>query len=34
MILNDEPLDELVDCFNWDRKWQLMGDVKEMWYTE
>ena len=32
--LNGEPLKE-VDCLsNWGRKWQLMEDVKGMWYTE
>ena len=34
VILNGEPLEE-VDYFNtWDRKCQLMEDVKGMWYTE
>ena len=34
VMLNGEPLEE-VDCFNtWGSKWQLMDDVKEMWYTE
>ena len=33
VILNGEPL-EKVDCFsNLSRKWQLMKDVKGMWYT-
>ena len=34
MILNGEPLEE-VDCFKYlGCKWQLMEDVKGMWYTE
>ena len=34
VILNGEPLEE-VDCFKYlGRKWQLMADVKVMWYTE
>ena len=34
VILNCEPL-EKVDCLStWDRKWQLMEDVKGMWYKE
>ena len=34
VILNGKPLEE-VDCFStWGRKWQLMEDVKGMWYTE
>ena len=34
VILNGEPLAE-VDCLStWGRKWQLMNDVKGMWYTE
>ena len=34
VILNGEPLQE-VDCFkSCGRKWQLMEDVKGMWYTE
>ena len=33
VILNGDPLEE-VDCFTWDRKWQLTEDVKGMWYTE
>ena len=33
VLLNGEPLEE-VDCFTWVRKWQLMEDVKKMWYTE
>ena len=32
VILNGEPLEE-VDCSKY-RKWQLMEDVKGMWYTE
>ena len=33
VMLNGEPLEE-VDCFkSWKRKWQLMEDVKWMWYT-
>ena len=34
VILNGEPFEE-VDCFKclWSRKWQLMEDVKGMWYT-
>ena len=33
VILNGEPLEE-VDCLStWSRKWQLMEDVKGMWYT-
>ena len=34
VILNGEPLEE-VDCFKYmGSKWQLMEDVKGMWYTE
>ena len=34
VILNGEPL-EKVDCFKYlGLKWQLMEDVKGMWYTE
>ena len=36
VILNGEPLEE-VDYFKyctWVRKWQLMEDVKGLWYTE
>ena len=34
VMLNGEPLEE-VDCFKYlGRKWQLMEDVKGMWYTE
>ena len=34
VIRNGEPLEE-VNCFNYlGRKWQLMEDVKVMWYTE
>ena len=34
VILNGEPLEE-VECFKYlGRKWQLMEDVKGMWYTE
>ena len=36
VILNGEPLEE-VDYFKylaWGRMWQLMEDVKGMWYTE
>ena len=36
VILNGEPL-EKVNCFvliTWGCKWQLMEDVKGMWYTE
>ena len=34
VILNGAPLEE-VDCFKHQgRKWQLMEDVKGMWYTE
>ena len=32
VLLNCQPL-EVVDCFKY-RKWQLMEDVKWMWYTE
>ena len=34
-ILNGESLEE-VDCFKYlyGLQWQLMEDVKEMWYTE
>ena len=32
VILNCEPLEE-VYCI-WDRKWQLMEDMKRMWYTK
>ena len=34
VILNGEQLEE-VDCFKYlGHKWQLMEDVKGMWYTE
>ena len=34
VILNGELLEE-VDCLStWGHKWQLMEDVKWMWYTE
>ena len=34
VILNCEQLEE-VDCFKYlGRKWQLMKDMKRMWYTE
>ena len=36
VIQNGEPLEE-VDCFKdlgWDRKRELLEDVKWMWYTE
>ena len=36
VILNGESLEE-VDCFKlstYGRKWQLMEDLKGMWYTE
>ena len=34
VILNEEPLEE-VDCIkSRGPKWQLMKDVKRMWYTE
>ena len=34
VILSGESLEE-VDCLStWGRKWQLMEDVKGMWYTE
>ena len=34
VILNGDPLEE-VDCLTTGcRKWQLMEDVKGMWYTE
>ena len=34
VILNGEPLEE-VDCLStWGHKWQLMEDVKGLWYTE
>ena len=32
VILNGEPLEEVLST--WCRKWQLMEDVKGMWYTE
>ena len=33
-VLNGEPLQD-VDCLSaWGRKWQLMEDVKMIWYTE
>ena len=33
-ILNGEPFEE-VDCLStWGRKWQLIEDVKRMWYTK
>ena len=33
-VINGELLEE-VDCFKYlGRKWQLMEDVKGMWYTE
>ena len=34
VILNGEPLEELVVFSTWGRMWQLMEDVKRMWYTE
>ena len=34
VILNDEPLEEVVVLSTWGRKWQPMEDVKGMWYTE
>ena len=34
VILNDKPLDEL-DCFKYlGIHWQLIADVKGMWYTD
>ena len=34
VILNGEPFEE-VDCFKYQgRKWQLIEDVKGMWYIE
>ena len=34
VTLNGKQLEE-VDCFStWGRKWQLMENVKGMWYTE
>ena len=34
VILNAEPLEEVIVLSTWDRKWQLMEDVTGMWYTE
>ena len=34
LILNGEPLEEVVALSTWGRKWQPMEDVKGMWYTE
>ena len=34
VILNGEPLEECKVLSSWGRKWQLMEDVKGMWYTE
>ena len=34
VILNGEPLWKWIVLSTWGRKWQLMEDVKEMWYTE
>ena len=33
-ILNGESLEEVIVLSTWDRNWQLMEDVKGMWYTE
>ena len=34
VILKGEPLEEVDYLCTWGRKWQLMEDVKGMWYTE
>ena len=34
LTLNGEPLEEVDFLSTWGRKWQLMEDVKGMWYTE
>ena len=34
VILNGEPLDEVIVLSIWGRKWQPIEDVKGMWYTE
>ena len=34
VILNCERLEEVDFLSTWGRKWQLMDDVKGMWYTE
>ena len=34
VILNGEPLEEVIVLSTWGRKWQPMEDVKGMWYTE
>ena len=34
VILNGEPLEEVYCLKYLGRKWQLMDDVKGMWYTE
>ena len=33
VILNAEPLKEVIFLSTWGRKWQLIEDVKWMWYT-
>ena len=32
--LNSESITEVIVLSIWGRKWQLMEDVKRMWYTE
>ena len=34
VILNGKPLEKWIVLSTWDRKWQLMKDVKGMWYPE
>ena len=34
VILNGEPLEEVIVLSIWGRKWQPIEDVKGMWYTE
>ena len=34
VILNGKPLEDVDVLSTWVRMWQLMEDVKEMWYTE
>ena len=34
VMLNGEPLEEVVVLSTWGRKWQPMEDVKGMWFTE
>ena len=34
VILNGEPLEESIVLSTWGLKWQLMEDVKGMWYVK